>query len=131
MKNSNLKASHADKNEELAQIRVGSETLKAEIARIISNREVGESLVESVRDSFCQKESLDESRDEISRLQNLLDETQGKKLEVEESFKGKQKGLSEARKEIAQLELRLLDSSEEMTGIKSELELKDKSLADF
>ena len=66
--------------------------------------------VNSVKEKIIQKRSLDGARDEIERLQNLLEETNADKKEVETSLEGKEKELSEARDEIARQETKLQEN---------------------
>ena len=67
----NLKTKYAGKDEVLAQQRVESKALKAEVGRLTqSSRKEGEASRDSVSESISQKMSLDEARDEITRLQN-------------------------------------------------------------
>ena len=103
--NAEIKAKSALKDEELAQMRVQSEALKAEVAQLSASKQEKQNDGKGSGEKDCrQKEGLSDATDEISRLKDLLAETTASKQEVQTSLKQTEKTIETSKAWITRLE---------------------------
>ena len=124
-KNTGLIAKYAGKDDELAQQRVKSEALKAEITKLNATLQEREAVVKSLKEQIYQKRSLDKAKDdEIAQLQNQLDQINGENRKAKESLKGTENDLSVAKELITRMKTQ---PEKSLTGnVKNEIESKQE-----